>query len=142
VRIHWHGETGDTTSGEDGSKSRLGTVPDWEITFTKASFDPGNNPFGVAASTWTPTASLPGGGAAPGLRLFSFIPSIYIYPGGTAFAGAIGIMRSQFNNGLVDDFEIDQDANMMSPFSMHVVCSDGGSVGNQSGQQTGSWYPY
>lgn len=110
TRLHIHGDTGDVTSGEDLSKRRIGTVPDWEITFTKASFDDGSvdgigmNPFSTPLN----------------FVLFTYIGEIALFPGGVDVATA-----STFADGLIDDFELDQDANMLQPFSMHVVAASG-----------------
>ena len=104
TRIHVHGDTGDVTSGEDGSKKRIGTVPDWEVTITKASFDPLNNP-------WDPPLNL---------FLFYYITQMTIFPGGVAFGEYF-----QFVNGIIDDLELDQDANMLQPFTFHVMSGAG-----------------
>jgi hypothetical protein len=125
TRIHIHGETGDVTSGEDFSKKRIGTVPDFEFTCTKASFDPNNNPFRIA--------SIPIGLPAGGMKLFSFIPAISFYIGGINIPPAGPEAPFVFLNSIVDDLELDQDANMLSPFSFTGRCA--------SGQATTGWYP-
>ncbi len=121
TRLHVHGDTGDVTSGEDFSKRRIGTVPDWEITFTKASFDNGSVD-GVAMNPFSAPLSF---------TLFTYINRIQLYPGGVD-AGVV----STFDEGLIDDFELDQDANMLQPFSMHVVCANG-----ENPAEEPVWYP-
>jgi hypothetical protein len=107
VRTHRHGETGDVTSGEDSSKRRIGTVPDWEVTLTKASFDPDNNLYSDNPATWD-------------FRLFDVVDVLDIYPGGVA----AGIFDT-FTGGIIDDLDMDMDANMLEPFTCHIVCADG-----------------
>ena len=115
VRIHRHGEVGDVTSGEDLSKRRIGTVPDWEATIVKASFDITNN---IYADPWNFT-------------LFDVIDLLEIFPGGIT-----GDPVDTLTGGLIDDFDLDMDANMLEPFTMHVVCADGSETedGYASGQ--------
>ncbi len=120
TRLHIHGDTGDVTSGEDFSKRRIGTVPDWEITFTKASFDNGD----VDGSSMNPF------NAPLNFVLFTYINRIQLYPGGVQTPPAT------FDEGLIDDFELDQDANMLQPFSMHVVCANG-----EDPNEEPTWYP-
>jgi hypothetical protein len=104
TRLHIHGDLGDTTSGEDGSKKRIGTVQDWELTITKASFDEGNNPFDAPFN----------------FLLFGSVPYITIYPGGVTTAPV-----SILTGGMLDDIELDQDANMLQPLSLHFICANG-----------------
>lgn len=121
TRVHIHGDTGDVTSGEDFSKRRLGTVPDWEVTYTKASFDNGTAQ-GVSMNPFN---------APLNFELFTYIQRQQIYPGGIDEA-----IAHTFDEGLIDDFETDQDANMLSPFSLHVVCANG-----EDPTEDPSWYP-
>lgn len=110
VRVRVHGELGDLTSGGDLSKRRKGTVPDFEVTITKASFsnDANQNPFSAPLS----------------LALFDDV-DIVVIPG-------LGISWV-FTNAIVDEFDQDTDANMLSPLSLHAVCADGTTTAN--------WYP-
>lgn len=104
TRLHIHGDAGDVTSSGDRSKARIGTVPDYEVTLTQTSFNPGFNPFNVPFA----------------FGLFSYT-SVAIYPGGVAQ----GILFLD-PNGMIDDFELDADANMLNPLMMHIVAAGGG----------------
>lgn len=118
TRVHIHGDTGDVTSGLDTSKRRIGTVPDFEVTITKASFDPTSNPF-AAPFNWV---------------LFTFVPAIGIYPN---FINVLNVNAGhQFTYSLIDDIELDQDANMLQPLSLHLMCADG-----TSPYTAGAWFP-
>jgi len=112
TRVHIHGDTGDVTSGEDLTKKRIGTVPDFEVTITKASYDPANNPFTGMMN----------------FRLFMYIVTTSIFPGGVGTGHSFS-----FYNAILDDFELDQDANMLEPLSLHMVSGDGS-------QSPSTWY--
>ncbi len=114
VRVHLHGEAGDLTSGEDLSKRRKGTVPDFEVTITKASFDDSANQNIFAAPR--------------GYKLFDTIDNLAIFPGGVDEDP-----QFTFTDAMIDDFDMDTDANMLSPLSFHCVCSNG--------ETPDDWYP-
>jgi len=105
-RVRIHGDMGDLTSSEDLSKRRKLTVPDAEVTLTKASFNPSQNPFIMPID----------------MNLGSQ-HTVQIYPGGIG-----GVTDPYTFSGLaVDDIDHDGDANALQPITVHLVQADGGS---------------
>ncbi len=112
VRARIHGEMGDLTSGEDFSKRRKLTVPDAEVTLTKASFDPDQNPF-----------------SSPFDMTLGADVAVIIYPGGRN-----GDLEPFFFDGLViDESDYSVNANALQPVTCHLV--------QGSGNDPSSWYP-
>ncbi len=112
VRVRIHGDLGDLTSGEDLSKRRKLTVPDAEVTLTKASFDPDQNPFA------TPTSMTLGAEC-----------TVVVYPGGRNG----DIDPYSFTGMTVDESDYSVNANALQPITCHLMQSDGGDPTN--------WYP-
>jgi hypothetical protein len=103
-RVRIHGDLGDLTSSEDQSKRRKATVPDAEVTLTKASFDPDNNPF-----------------TSPVEMTYGSQVSVVVYPGGLG-----GTEPYSFPGMVVDDSDWNANANALQPITCHLMQGDGG----------------